>query len=293
LAAAFSLATLPGCSCVARGTKVLTPDGSRAIEDLKVVDVVLAVDTSAGVLHPVSVLFVRSSRRECLRLVWDKGALTCTSDHPIYSPERGSFVEAGNWLTDGLRRLLAWDGEVLQDVEVVAVEAYAGIHEVFDVGVEGPWHDFIADGVVVHNKEPVLYSYGYAEIANFNLSSAVPTRELRVHFCIEGAEDITKFDAVGSVVTSARPLFDLPDDVARVTMTMLWPDGEGIVDDSLAPGTLHSSRPLPLEACAEGVRLAWTYTGPAAGEVAVHGGVEMLTNLDVYYDDIHITVEEE
>jgi hypothetical protein len=37
---------------------------------------------------------------------------------------------------------------------VRSVSAYAGLMEVFDLSVDGPHANFIADGVVVHNKSP-------------------------------------------------------------------------------------------------------------------------------------------
>ena len=36
-------------------------------------------------------------------------------------------------------------------VEVVAVE-YVGVRQTYDLAMEGPWHNFVADGVVVHNS---------------------------------------------------------------------------------------------------------------------------------------------
>src|SRR5207245_1237112 len=36
-------------------------------------------------------------------------------------------------------------------VEVVGVE-YVGVRQTYDLCVEGPWHNFVANGVVVHNS---------------------------------------------------------------------------------------------------------------------------------------------
>jgi hypothetical protein len=44
---------------------------------------------------------------------------------------------------------------------VVSVSAYAGLLQVFDLSVDGPHSNFIADGVVVHKKSRNdSYSYG-------------------------------------------------------------------------------------------------------------------------------------
>lgn len=44
-------------------------------------------------------------------------------------------------------------------VRVERVSTFAGIHEVFDLTVDHPLHNFIAAGVLVHNKQNTAYCF--------------------------------------------------------------------------------------------------------------------------------------
>lgn len=145
----------PGCFllCVAAGALISTPKGRRRIEQLRVGDAVFSVDVETGALVEVRVTHIRSATRECLALELLGGErLTCTPSHPIYDPESSTYRQAGEWVTGAATQIArVVEGKLLvQAVELS--QAYAGLHEVFDISVEGPHHNFIADGIVVHNK---------------------------------------------------------------------------------------------------------------------------------------------
>jgi hypothetical protein len=140
--------------CIARGARVRTPRGDRPIEALEVGDEVLCVDPDLGVTHVTRITWRRASQRECLMLSFDGGALQCTSDHPLYCPSSKAWHPAGDWALGKRNSLLQVTGEGQRVIEVTSVSTFSGVHDVFDLSVEHPLHNFVADGVLVHNKQP-------------------------------------------------------------------------------------------------------------------------------------------
>lgn len=135
-----------GC-CIARGAKVKTPRGERRIEALAVGDEVVVVDPLTHEQHVGRVTGIRSARRECSLI----NSLKLTSAHPLFDVVEKEWAPAGDWVL-GLRTSFAGvDGAV----RVESAERFVGVDEVFDVSVDHPLHTFVADGVVVHNKEPI------------------------------------------------------------------------------------------------------------------------------------------
>lgn len=142
--------------CVARGTRVRTRNGERLVESLEVGDEVLCVDpvTSARVVARLSA--IRTSRRECLSIDAGARVLTCTTDHPLYDPLAGVYADAGDWALGRRDTLLS----VPEDdaAPCVTVKAGAGlevtVNDVFDLTVDHALHNFVANGLLVHNKSP-------------------------------------------------------------------------------------------------------------------------------------------
>ena len=131
---------------------------------LEVGDEVFAVDVETGEREVTRITAIRSAQRECLALrTSDERRLVVTPDHPVYSPERGSYEHAGRWITDGLTRLASLTDVGLESVEVDTAEAYVGVRRVFDLTVESEHHNFIAEGFVVHNKSPADGGDGFEE----------------------------------------------------------------------------------------------------------------------------------
>mgnify|MGYP000726994554 CR=1 FL=1 len=162
-------------SCVAAGTRVATPLGWRAVETLRVGDAVYAVDVVGREVVETRVAMVRSSRRECLALGWEDGELIVTPDHPVFAPGCDGFVEAGRVALGQVREVLVVERPETSGrarvVEIGACRAYAGVHEVFDVGVAGSHATFVAEGLVVHNKSYDPSSTSYAPVSD-SLGSA-------------------------------------------------------------------------------------------------------------------------
>jgi hypothetical protein len=152
IAAALSMLSGCGSLCIARGARVRVPLGTKPIEDLRVGDEVVCVDPKTGEHLTTRITHIRSARRECVALKFEDRELICTSDHPIYSPEDGTWAPAGDWAL-GRRALLAVStGTGLVHMKVHSRRIDASIHEVFDLTVEHALHNFVANGVLVHNK---------------------------------------------------------------------------------------------------------------------------------------------
>lgn len=148
------LVGLTASCCVARGSRVRVPKGSRRVEELKLGDEVVCVDPETGERHVARLCGIRSSRRECLAFTVGAATLRCTSDHPLYDPDTRTWAPAGDWAL-GRRAALAHVPEdetaPLERVSVVAGLAVT-LDEVFDLTVDHPLHNFVAEGLLVHNK---------------------------------------------------------------------------------------------------------------------------------------------
>lgn len=159
--AALTLTPACGTTCFVRGTRVATPRGPRPIDELRVGEVVWSwsLERRAPVERAVARV-IRSERSDLFRVRAAGRVLTgVTPDHPFYDASTERFAPA---IDLALRsRLLAWAGE--GDASLVAVDSLerlfdAGPTPVWDLTIDGPEHDFFAEGVLVHNKSFALDS---------------------------------------------------------------------------------------------------------------------------------------
>ena len=153
----LAAALLPnaGCfiCCVAEGTRVRTLDGERLIEELCLGDVVISIDPESGEQIAAPISAIRSAHRECLSIALSGDrTLVATSDHPVFDPDEGDYFPAGDWALGKRKRLLEVTEQGVQAVEVESTSIYSGVRKVFDLTVDSPHHNFVADGIVVHNK---------------------------------------------------------------------------------------------------------------------------------------------
>lgn len=160
LLSSLSLLSCGPPSCIARGTLVWTPRGKRPIEELIEQDAVWCVDPSTGEKVASPITAIARATREVMRLEGDGFSLTCTTDHPLYDPQTKSWAAAGDWVLGQRTTLLLVpeDGTPPRDVQVHTRQVSAGLSEVIDLTVMHPLHNFIAAGVLVHNKSPVRRS---------------------------------------------------------------------------------------------------------------------------------------
>lgn len=149
---------LAGCGvyplCVARGTRVRTKAGEKNVEDLRVGDMVIAVDPATGNQAVSPITAITTAQRECGTMWFAGRSLAVTSDHPLYDPVSKGFFPAGDWLLGERKSLLLVSAGTTSVITIDRVERFSKIDHVFDLTVEHEWHTFIAEGVVVHNKSP-------------------------------------------------------------------------------------------------------------------------------------------
>jgi hypothetical protein len=156
LGLASSISSCDFVACVARGTRVKTPRGERLIEELTVGDELVVVDPDTGMTAVSRISAITTSTRECGTLTFEDRKLAVTSDHPLYDPEVRAFFPAGDWLLGRRVQLLELGADGVRSVRVDAVEVYSRVDHVFDLTVEHEWHTFVAAGIVVHNKSPMV-----------------------------------------------------------------------------------------------------------------------------------------
>ncbi|MDX2015644.1 MAG: Hint domain-containing protein [Myxococcaceae bacterium] len=142
----------PASCCVARGTRVRTRDGEKAVEFLRVGDEVTAVDPLSGRRVSTRVVDVRVSRRECLSLRSATVTMECTTDHHLFDPDAQAFADAGDWALgkrSHVTEVPEDDDEPLRAVAVSSDARYVTVLDVFDVAVEDALHTFVANGLLV------------------------------------------------------------------------------------------------------------------------------------------------
>ena len=176
----------PAC-CVCATTLVRTPSGLRRLGDLELGDEVLSLAVESGELVTTRIVGMRRAQRECVRLVHPGGELVCTPDHPIYSPESGEYEPASRWV-DGARRSVLLVAEGPAPADVVETQAFAGVHEVVDITVDAPMHNFVAGGLLVHNKTYDVMVYAQADGPDFALGPDELLQEFQLRACVDGRD---------------------------------------------------------------------------------------------------------
>lgn len=149
-----------GGSCFVAGTPVITPDGSKSIEQFEVGDQVVTWSFSEA--RPVVSKVKEVHRhedddaRQVLAVKLSGGTeVLVTAEHPFYT---GRGLGADGWTPAGEleRGSFVWaHSDLLLEMEVVvAITPLDGTHNVYNLTVEREEYDdqnYFADGVLVHN----------------------------------------------------------------------------------------------------------------------------------------------
>ena len=141
-------------SCIAKGSWILTPKGLKKIEDLKEGDLITSINESTGEVDHSPLLKIRSAQREVGQLILGEQSLALTSDHPVYDPLTQEYAPAGDWFLGKRTSLAIWQHAELITSEIKEAQVYQSIDQVFDLTVESHHHNFVANGILVHNKSP-------------------------------------------------------------------------------------------------------------------------------------------
>lgn len=266
-----TLLAAPAC-CVAARTRVRTPAGEREAGSLAVGDAIGSVDLASGRLIAARVTRIRRATRECLALHHDGGVLICTPDHPLHAPDLGTYQPASRWTAAVAPPLLAWTDEGPRVVAVRTCEPYVGLHDVVDLTVDAAPHNFVAAGLVVHNKS--FYEPGAdAEGPSFELAVGGATRTFHVRACIDGVDPRDAGLSIFIETEVVQP--PAGDGEMRLAGYVVAPGDEVPFVDTAVPGAL-TLRPGSraegglAEACTTGVTVAFErIDGLADGVVRV------------------------
>jgi hypothetical protein len=137
-----------GPQCFVAGTEILTTEGIKNIEDIRVGDWVIADDpTTPGGIAARQVLETFISETDALYdLYVDGEIISATGEHPFWTADKG-WVEAADLIVGSL--LQTADGRI---VDVDRVEKREGKFEVYNFKVEGIPTYFVSElGILVHN----------------------------------------------------------------------------------------------------------------------------------------------
>lgn len=133
-----------GGGCFVAGTEILTPQGQKPIEQLKVGDLVETWDTAQKKLVEAPIIFTYSlDNKPTFWLVTDAGSITTTSTHPFWTGNR--WLQAAD-LKPGMQVMSA-DGRYHK----VLFSMQGADQKVYNLEVGNANHDFFANNILVHN----------------------------------------------------------------------------------------------------------------------------------------------
>lgn len=153
-----------GGGCFVAGTPVATPEGERPIEELRLGDEVLAWDLTRGELITTTVTDLQchegEDAREVLELHGEHGSVTVTPEHRFFDGfEWTTAAQLANTIHLKLKQLVPEGYEAEWQTVSLHSRKLNGKHDVYNIHVAHPDHNYIAAGHIVHNvKQGVVSS---------------------------------------------------------------------------------------------------------------------------------------
>lgn len=134
-----------GSGCIPRGTMVQTPRGNRPVESLRPGDKLISLELNENCDAVTTGIAALTSWRspQCLRFNQD---WLLTPTQPVRKPDgwvEARLVSAGDYILNG-------QGELVHIDHIETVEDY---FEVYDISTNHPTHNYVANGLLVHNKK--------------------------------------------------------------------------------------------------------------------------------------------
>ena len=163
-------------SCVAIGTLITTPTGAIPVEDLRVGDPIYSVAPATGRLCEGTILAVRRGRDSVLTLTTETGRqLRATRRHLVFSPDTARYERVERWTRDRGPSVWVRTAAGVQVERIVRCEEQDEPVDVFDLTVDTPFRNFVASGVLVHNKsKPIEENRDFSEFDTFEFERNSP-----------------------------------------------------------------------------------------------------------------------
>lgn len=152
-------ATACSDSCFVAATLVATPLGPRRLDQLAAGDEIWSYDHAQGerVKRRLAEVHRDVVRTICNLQIGEHHVRGVTPSHPFFAIDRGEYVALRDLKPD--EGLLVLDGDSTARASVRhlnVTEVPEPTISVYNLTVDGPEHNYFADGVLVHNKETVI-----------------------------------------------------------------------------------------------------------------------------------------
>jgi hypothetical protein len=141
--------------CFVAGTPVLTPNGYVAIEELGKGDTVFSYDHNFQKRVEADISAIVSRKVNGLMRVElaDGTTIQVTREHPFYSPDESRYKPIGEFKPGEQLARISRD-EKLKAIGVAGVKVVRGEFTVYNISVDSSHENYVAAGVLVHNKTP-------------------------------------------------------------------------------------------------------------------------------------------
>jgi len=140
--------------CFVAGTRIETPQGNVAIESLKSGDQVYSFDVKTEKLVPTLVSkLLRREVQDRWQVTFANGTiLEVTSEHPFWDPVLNKYRPIKDFKINDQALVVGNDG-IKENVAVLEKKFIPGTIEVYNLSVGEPYRNYLAEGVLVHNKQ--------------------------------------------------------------------------------------------------------------------------------------------
>lgn len=148
-------------TCFSAGTKILTPSGEVSIEQLTAGDVVLSMDPQTQALVPASVERLHQTVAEALLEVSlsDGRTVRVTPEHPFFDPTTAAYRPIREFRVGDAVLLRPGADSAPQPIQIIVIRPLPDRHvPVYNLTVSGPHQNYLAEGLLVHNKTCVVYT---------------------------------------------------------------------------------------------------------------------------------------
>ena len=142
----------PVSSCLKEGTKILTPQGDKLIETLSIGDEIISYNGTNKITNQITAI-KKSHTKKTIKITLKNGIeIEGTKEHPVFNVEKQSYVKLSKLKQgDSLQLINGGSNEIV----LIEKKKHPISIDIYDLSVKPPFHNYFAQGVLVHNKRPV------------------------------------------------------------------------------------------------------------------------------------------